>query len=117
MISLNKRVWQIVWELWEHRNEVLHCQENVIKEDELDKRIRQIRHLFFKAYSALKNTRDGYLLAVPLASLEKKSSTYMTEWITKTKLALICATRKGEKKQAYLHRMRVTMKSWLRKRR
>jgi hypothetical protein len=65
----------------------------------------------------LKNTRDGYLLAVPLASLEKKSSTYMTEWITKTKLALVCATRKGKRKQAYLHKMRVAMKSWLRKRR
>jgi hypothetical protein len=115
MISLLKMVWQIAWELWAQRNKVLHQQENEIRDAEEEALNRQICHLYLKAYSALKNTTDGYLMTVPPPALEKKSAIYRKEWVTKSNLALECATRLGRRTHRSLQRMRASMKRWLRR--
>ncbi len=114
LISLIKRVWQIAWELWAHRNDILHQQENAVRDEEENPLNRKVRHLYFKAYSVLKNTLDGCLLKVQLLDLEKKSVIYRREWATKTELALACATKLGRRRNRKLQKMRATMKRWLR---
>jgi hypothetical protein len=114
LISLIKRVWQIAWELWAHRNDILHQQENAVRDEEENPLNRKVRHLYFKAYSVLKNTLDGCLLKVQLLDLEKKSVIYRREWATKTELALACATILGRRRNRKLQKMRATMKRWLR---
>jgi hypothetical protein len=40
--KLIKKLWDVVWDLWEHKNEVLHCQENVVTQSEsriLDRKV------------------------------------------------------------------------------
>jgi len=97
MISLIEWVWQIAWELWTHRNEILHQQENDIRDEEEDALNRKVRQLYFKAYSVLKNTTDGYLLKAHPSDWEKKSAIYHREWVKKTELALACATKWGRR--------------------
>jgi hypothetical protein len=35
-------MWDIAWDLWEHRNGILHGKDCAILADELDKKIREL---------------------------------------------------------------------------
>jgi len=71
-ISLLKKLWQIAWELWDHRNEVLHHQENISQQHEGDQLNRSLRQLYSSAYPQLMSSKNRYLLQIPLVSLIKK---------------------------------------------
>jgi hypothetical protein len=85
VIALIKKLWQIAWE---HRNNVLHEQENDVLQKESEQLNRRIRTLFFRSLSILRRTPDGYLLKTPLSALVDKPLVYRQEWERKVKLAL-----------------------------
>ena len=57
--SLLRRIWMISWEMWDHRNSILHQQENVLS----------------------LRVEDSYLCSLPLPVLLKKTWSYKTEWL------------------------------------
>jgi hypothetical protein len=43
---LIKKLWKMVWDQWDHRNDVLHPQDNMVSQDEADMMNSQIRDCF-----------------------------------------------------------------------
>ncbi len=69
MICLLQRLWQIVWDMWEHRNEVLHHQQNQatnVNTRDLDKAIKR---LYDQAIFRLPHTLDRYLTKKSLRTI------------------------------------------------
>jgi hypothetical protein len=96
--NLIKRMWDIGWTFWEHRNEVLHHQDylaSVVEEEKLNSCLQQLFHL---ATRDLKDTRDGYLVKGHVRKLLRKPEEYKKVWETRVKSALQAArTRRSNR--------------------
>ncbi len=73
-------MWDIGWELWEHRNDVLHQQDNLVSAAEEEKLNNCIRKLFQPATRDLKDTRDGYLVKESVRKILSKPEVYKRAW-------------------------------------
>jgi len=71
MVELIKKLWNISWDLWDHRNKVLHNSQNA-RNDILDSRINnQIRSLFGQGLQAI--PRDSFaFFQMPIDTLLQK---------------------------------------------
>jgi hypothetical protein len=94
LTALIRKLWQIAWDLWEHRNGFLHAHENSLISHEVNKEIRnqfevgymdldkQTRALFLPdVYSILQkplDIRQQWVRRV-LAARDKDGGTYQTE--------------------------------------
>jgi hypothetical protein len=86
--ELIKKLWQIAWDLWEHRNGVLHKQTNmVLKTRELDIKTR-VREHCYQASHLLNHTADAYLLSTPLSQLLLRSIDYQETWLKQASQAI-----------------------------
>jgi hypothetical protein len=117
VIALIKKLWQIAWDLWQHRNNVLHEQENDVVQKESEQLNRRIRTLFFRSLSILRRTPDGYLLKTPLSALLDKPLIYRQEWEREVKLALTFHKTKNRGNRRSIRSMRRLMQTWVRRNR
>ena len=115
VIALIKKLWQIAWDLWQHRNNVLHEQENDVLQKESEPLNRRIRTLFFRSLSILRRTPDGYLLKTPLSALVDKPLVYRQEWERKVKLALTFHKTKNKSSRRSIKGMQCLMRNWVRR--
>jgi len=91
-------MWDIGWTLWEHRNEVLHHQDNLVSAVEEEKLNNCLQQLFHLATGDLKDTRDGYLVKGHVRKLLRKPEEYKKVWETRVKSALQAArTRRSNR--------------------
>lgn len=111
--SLIKKLWQVAWDLWEHRNGILHEQENCVSLETLSNINKRIRIL----YSILKSHRlplgDRYLVALPLRTLLAKDSTYKKAWIANAE-SFVAVNRKAiRRSRRSLRGMKKCLWRWL----
>lgn len=78
----------MAWDLWEHRNNILHTQTNAISKEKLQTANRKLSKLFCKYQAVLSSTIDKYLFEVPLQQLLQKDLHYKEEWIKNLKAAV-----------------------------
>ena len=115
IIALIKKLWLVAWDLWEHRNNILHTQTNAISKEKLQTANRKLSKLFCKYQAVLSSTIDKYLFEVPLQQLLQKDLHYKEEWIKNLESAV---QNKGvQASKRAVHRMSLLMKRWLRPRR
>jgi hypothetical protein len=92
VISLIKKLWEVAWDLWEHRNGILHDQNNVVSDKAISVLNQQIRSQYHQLQVGILEF-DQYLLKIPLAHLLKKDTTYKRSWLQQSGSALSAARR------------------------
>jgi hypothetical protein len=81
-ISLITKLWDITWDLWEHRNGILHDRCNVVTEREEWVLNREVSDAFNKLQSALLPINDRHIISLRLACLLKKPKLYKEVWLS-----------------------------------
>jgi hypothetical protein len=51
LIQLIKKLWSIAWDLWEHRNGILHKQDNLVSDAELQRTNLRVSSLYLSSLS------------------------------------------------------------------
>ncbi len=80
-IALIKKLWDIAWDLWEHRNGILHESCNVVSQNELHILDRKIKDVFGRLQSIVLSANDKHLISLNLPRLLKKDSIYKEMWL------------------------------------
>jgi len=107
--ELIKKLWNILWDLWDHRNEALHHSKNA-RDDILDSRVNdQITVLYQQGLQAI--PRDSFtFFKTPLKTLLTKTKQYKTRWVASVEAAI--RRKKHHDHGAYLSEQRL-MRRWL----
>jgi hypothetical protein len=111
--ELIKKLWQIAWDLWEHRNRILHENTNRVSTSIEQNLKYKVREQFYWASRLLHHTPDAYLLASPLSQLLLRSMEYQAAWVSQVTQAIThhiewLTSRRRERSQ-----MRNTLRCWL----
>jgi len=116
-IELIKRLWNIAWDLWQHRNNVLHEKEHATSASDLRKLNRDVTS-FFSALSQLPlphNSSD--IIATPLSTLLRRPIHYKREWLRQAQLIRSSARyqtwRRSTRESRDLKGMQDIRRSWL----
>jgi hypothetical protein len=88
VVSLIKKLWDIAWDLWEHRNGILHEDTNLVSDAELRTIDRNIRNSFLHLRSISLPAHDRHLLSISLPRLLRKDHAYKSEWLCLATLVL-----------------------------
>ncbi len=67
MVALIKKLWDIAWDMWEHRNGVLHDSENVVSSAHIHKLNWDVMETFGKLQEELLPAHDRHLIALLLS--------------------------------------------------
>lgn len=70
-LALIKKMWGIAWDLWEHRNGILHETQNVISSAALHQLHRNISDTFGNLQLLALPLNDRHLISTPLSRLLK----------------------------------------------
>jgi hypothetical protein len=112
------KLWDIAWDLWEHRNGVLHQQDNIITEGMIHIINRQVRSLYFHAAQFSLLPADTPLIRRSLQEILSKDYTFKKTWVSHVKQALSVGKQEvweaRKNREEALSRMRQCMKTWLR---
>jgi hypothetical protein len=109
-VSIINKMWNIAWDLWEHRNGVLHDQPNATmtaNEHIVNQRIR-LTYGNHRQISLPKE--DRHLLSLSLKQLLSKSLTYKSEWIRQWDHA---NARVRRRVRSQTQQMRRSLYNWL----
>ena len=79
LVALIEKMWQIAWDLWEHRNGILHGQENHLASEKLDKEITTVYH----QARAQKISDIKGLVSIPLDTIMKWPVHQKQLWINR----------------------------------
>ncbi len=103
-IELIKKLWAIAWDLWEHRNRILHKTLNVVTTTELHRLNRRVTDTYTTLRSVLLPAHDRHLISGTLPRLLKKDLVYKEVWL-RNALATLNSTH-----QATCHHYSRTMR-------
>ncbi len=81
VVALIKKMWDIAWDLWEHRNGILYQSSNVATDAELLNIDRSVRNNFTKLQNLLLPAHDKHLLSLALPRLLKKDKVFKEAWL------------------------------------
>jgi hypothetical protein len=82
--SLIKKLWEIAWDLWEHRNGVMHDKINGYANQSLTEKIKELwRHLLLKATPSIK-----HMLKEGEESILGKSLQQKQQWVVRVEVAI-----------------------------
>ncbi len=91
--SLIKKLWNVAWDLWEHRNGILHNKENIITTTKLQLLHQWICSQFYQLQHLLIPAADRYLKSYPLATLMKKDIIHLKTWLTQVEAVVVVGRR------------------------
>jgi hypothetical protein len=114
-IELIKKLWDVAWDLWEHRNSILHKEQNVVTTQVSRSLNRQVSSAYTDLHSLLLKFHDKHLLALKLSHLLKKDDGYKKVWLHHAQ-AVIQGSSKKQKRSLNIgdiSGMRNRMKSFL----
>jgi hypothetical protein len=114
-VELIKKMWAIAWDLWDHRNGILHEEQNLVLTIELGHINKKIIDAYTSLRLCLLPAHDRHLISLKLPWLLKKDKVFKEVWLCHATLALAlgeCGSQLGQ----YLSGMRNCMKRFLRPR-
>lgn len=115
--ALIKKLWGIAWGLWEHRNEVLHHQDNVVSSAFIRSLDRKITKTYNELAQCMLLDKDRHLLHLRLHRILAKDLQYKNVWLDNATLALQATRHRNwsrmEQEQCSVTRMRSNMRTWL----
>jgi hypothetical protein len=87
-VELIKKLWGIAWDLWEHRNGILHDKQNVVSINELRCLNRRVTDTYTNLQSSLLPAHDRHLFSIKLPRYLKKDKVYKEVWLRNAMIAL-----------------------------
>jgi hypothetical protein len=104
-----RKMWDIAWDLWEHRNQVLHDRENSLLSTSTNQHIREelrlgVRTLTAAARAVFQANR-GSILAAPLD--------VRVAWVARIQTARARFTREQEEGVSQYRQQREMLRRWL----
>lgn len=112
-----QRLWDIAWDLWEHRNGILHLTNNnhasVLEDRYLDQRITSAYNKLLR----LALSTDGHLTKCSLLDITGKHQQYKRSWLLQAEGVIRAVQTKvrldHERRIRELNAMRSRLRSWL----
>jgi hypothetical protein len=86
--ALIQNMWDTAWDLWEHRNEVLHRKENLITRTMGLHLNHRVTRAFMDLCSQPLRSNDSYLVRLSLSKLLERNAGYKAQWLTVAEPAL-----------------------------
>ncbi len=111
--SLIKKLWQVAWDMWEHRNGILHAQDNCVSSATISSINKNLRSLYNRLQSIILSHADRYLTALPAHTLLAKDLTYKQAWIANAQLLVKCHRKAIRRSRRTMHGMKRCMWKWL----
>ncbi len=111
--NLVKKVWRMAWSLWEHRNCILHEQENNVTSKEIELLHRNITRLYGRLDQLQLGEEDQWLSSIPFQALLKKSRDYKVGWVRAAKTVIKNKKRVMRNSLRQTRHMRMVMRQWL----
>lgn len=108
-----RRVWLIAWEMWSHRNGVLHQLESGVTQDMECHCTRDITLLYPKAIRILSKTPNMDLVMKWLPTLCWQKYAYKQEWIKSVKIAILAHKEFLNRASQSVQRQRQLLRRWL----
>jgi hypothetical protein len=100
-VALITKLWDIAWDLWEHRNGILHNKQNLVSEREEHILNRNVSEAFNSLQSRMLPINDRHLLSLRLGHLLKKNSIYKEVWLNTANIVI--SSRGNQSQQQSLH--------------
>ena len=76
LVEIIKKLWLIAWDMWEHRNSILHNTESVHSQTQEAQLNKKMCKLYSAAIRFLAHSPDNYLLGILISHLIRKSYAY-----------------------------------------
>ncbi len=112
-----EKIWNIAWDLWQHRNDTLHRQVHCTSAADSRELVQTITMLFGTLSRGLLQHNNRYILATPLATLLGRPLLYRKEWLQQAKTIMdsnrLRNWREGTRDQCSLIQMRNNLQAWL----
>jgi hypothetical protein len=99
VVALIKKMWDIAWDLWEHRNGILYQSTNVVSDAELQILDWNVRNNFTKLQALMLPAHDRHMLSQDLTRLLKKDKVYKEVWL-RNAMTIDDAKHSGQKETA-----------------
>jgi hypothetical protein len=112
---LLQRLWRISRALWEHRNEILHQQENIVTQVQELSLHRKIQRQYVDLSQMSLGPEDSYLCSFPIQELLKKSWVYKSEWSKPAEIVIARVRKSRTSNVRNLRHMRGILHRWLRR--
>jgi hypothetical protein len=113
LVMLLQRIWQISRALWEHRNAILHQQENIVTQVQESSLHRKIQRMYEDILQLSLGPEDSYLCTFTLPVLLQKTWTYKSEWCKSAEIVTARTKRERTSQSRNLRHMRSFMRRWL----
>jgi hypothetical protein len=111
-IAILEKVWDISWDMWEHRNGIAHDPLHHRRLAQLHEMQRQVKEIFEEGREGLL-PRDKRLFSKGVERLTDGSETDMQQWITSVLLARERANSATADEAASLRAGRALFRRWL----
>jgi hypothetical protein len=86
MVSLIRKLWDISWDLWEHRIGIIHSKENETTLHNMALVDREIRQQFVRGSSGLPQ-RDHHLFQGSVCDILDSTILYQCKWLNHVETA------------------------------
>ena len=111
-IAIISKLWDIAWDMWQHRNHVTHNTLHPKKQLEMELLGLQVNEWYEQGPDELL-LRDRNLFQKPVATLLKGSDNEQEQWVTSVRLAHQGAAAAKATRDASMINERALMESWL----
>jgi len=81
-IAIILKLWNIAWDLWAHRNGILHEQENRVTQSEIQQLNSRVSQTYSDLHSRALRQYDLHLVCLSRSELLKKDITYKMQWLS-----------------------------------
>lgn len=116
-IAILKKLWDTAWDLWEHRNGILHDKENLITRSMIINLNARVSRVYTELSSRALRHYDRHLVYLPLTTLIRKDTNYKVTWLSVAEPALGINRqeewRRRSRTDRMLQGMQRNMFSWL----
>jgi hypothetical protein len=82
------KLWNIAWDMWEHRNGILHEKENLVTQAMQAQLNAKVTRVYLALSSRLLWHNDHHLVHLSLHDLIRKDSNYKATWLSVAEPAL-----------------------------
>ena len=116
-IAILQKLWNIAWDMWEHRNGILHEQENLVTRSMIIQLNARVSRVYIDLSSRALRHNDRHLVKLSLSAILKKETNYKVTWLSIAEPALgmgrVESWRSRTRTDHMVQGMRRCMFSWL----
>jgi hypothetical protein len=118
-IAIITKLWNVAWDLWEHRNGILHEKENLITQSMTMQLNARVSRVCNDLSSRALRQHDRHLVHHSLYTLLRKDNNYKITWLSVAEPALQTSRqdnwRDNSRSDRLAQGMRRCMFAWLRR--